>query len=113
MQVHHLRDQSTADDADAQSSLSQAGRDYTPVVDGRSNCRVSSLTPSIAIAGAPVSFGAFEVTVGVDPHVPDALAVLDAVARAGYARIDLGPPGYLGNGLGPADRLHQRGLHLA
>ena len=113
MQMHHLGDESATDDADAQSSLSQAGRDYTPVVDGRSICRVSPLTPSIAIAGAPVSFGAFEVTVGVDPHVPDALAVLDAVARAGYAGIDLGPPGYLGNGRELSDRLHERGLHLA
>src|SRR5881227_113707 len=113
MQVHHLCDESATDDADAESSLSQAGRDYTPVVDGRSICRVSPLTPSIAIAGAPVSFGAFEVTVGVDPHVPDALAVLDAVARAGYAGIDLGPPGYLGNGRELSNRLHERGLHLA
>ncbi|TMD19716.1 MAG: hypothetical protein E6I99_15045 [Chloroflexi bacterium] len=93
-------------------SLSQAGRDYTPVVDGRSNL-TSNLTASIAIAGAPVSFGAFEVTVGVDPNVPDAQVVLDAVARAGYAGIDLGPPGYLGYGRELSDRLHQRGLHLA
>ena len=93
-------------------SLSQAGRDYTPVVDGRSNL-TSNLTASIAIASAPVSFGAFEVTVGVDPNVPDAQVVLDAVARAGYAGIDLGPPGYLGHGRELSDRLHQRGLQLA
>ena len=30
MEVHDLGDQSAADDADAQSSLSQAARDYTP-----------------------------------------------------------------------------------
>ena len=71
------------------------------------------LTASIAVAGAPVSFGAFEVTVGVDPHVPDAITVLDAVQRAGYAGIDLGPPGYLGNGRELSDRLQRRGLHLA
>jgi len=88
MQMHHLGDESATDDADAQSSLSQAGRDYTPVVDGRSICRVSPLTPSIAIAGAPVSFGAFEVTVGVDPHVPDALAVLDRVIAAQGVMMD-------------------------
>src|SRR6184192_4690130 len=71
------------------------------------------LTASIAIAGAPVSFGAFEVTVGVDPHVPDAITVLDAVQRAGYAGIDLGPPGYLGDGRELSDRLQRRGLYLA
>src|SRR2546428_11336223 len=109
MQVVHLLDETAAEDADALLSLSEAGPDYTPVVDGRSICRVSPLTPSIAIAGAPVSFGAFEVTVGVDPNVPDALAVLDAGARAGYAGIDLGPPGYLGKGPELADPLRQPG----
>ena len=79
----------------------------------RVSARPAHLTASIAIAGAPVSFGAFEVTVGVDPHVPDAITVLDAVHRAGYAGIDLGPPGYLGNGRELSDRLQRRGLHLA
>ena len=117
MQVHHLRNQSAADDADAQSSLSQAGRDYTPVIDGRSTRRRLSagpaLTASIAVANAPVSFGAFEVTVGIDPHVPEALAVLDAVQRAGYAGIDLGPPGYMGSGDELRQRLWDRNLNLA
>src|SRR5207302_8175408 len=89
VQMHHLRDQSAADDADAKSRLSQAGRDYTPVIDDRSIRRISGrptdLTTSIAVAGAPVSFGAFEVTVGTDPDVPDALSVLDAIQQAGYA----------------------------
>jgi len=79
----------------------------------RVSARPAHLTASIAIAGAPVSFGAFEVTVGVDPHVPDAITVLDAVHRAGYAGIDLGPPGYLGNGRELSDRLQRRGLYLA
>jgi inosose dehydratase len=118
VQVHHLSDQSAADDADAKSSLSQAARDYTPVIDGRSNFAraapgPSPLTESIAVASAPVSFGAFEVTVGIDPNVPDALVVLDAVQRAGYAGIDLGPPGYLGTGRELRDRLQARGLQLA
>ena len=30
MQVHHLRDEPTADDANSNPSLSQTGRDYTP-----------------------------------------------------------------------------------
>jgi len=72
-----------------------------------------ALTPSIVVANAPVSFGAFEVTVGIDPHVPDALTVLDAVQRAGYAGIDLGPPGYLGAGKDLRQRLSTRGLGLA
>ena len=117
MQVHHLRDQSAANDADAQSSLSQAARDYTPVIDGRSTRRRLSagpaLTASIAVANAPVSFGAFEVTVGIDPNVPDPITVLDAVQRAGYAGIDLGPPGYLGSGNELRRRLWDRNLNLA
>jgi inosose dehydratase len=117
MQVHHLRDQSAADNADAKSRLSQAGRDYTPVIDDRSirlvSTRPGDLTASIVVAGAPVSFGAFEVTVGIDPHVPDAIAVLDAVHGAGYVGIDLGPPGYLGKGGVLRQRLESRALHLA
>ena len=52
----------------------------------------------IAVANAPVSYGAFEITVGHDPNVPDGISVLDQVAAAGYAGIDLGPVGYLGSG---------------
>ncbi|MCB8883591.1 TIM barrel protein [Acidisoma cellulosilytica] len=69
--------------------------------------------PRIVIANAPVSFGAFEVTVGIDPHTPDALAVLDSVADAGYRGIDLGPVGYFGEGAALADRLAARGLGLS
>src|SRR5271154_3459791 len=45
----------------------------------------------IAVANAPVSYGAFELTVGHDPDVPDGESVLSQVAAAGYAGIDLGP----------------------
>jgi inosose dehydratase len=72
-----------------------------------------TLTGSIAVASAPVSFGAFEVTVGVDPHVPDASSVLDAVQRDGYEGIDLGPLGYLGTKRDLGERLGKHGLHLA
>lgn len=68
---------------------------------------------SIVIANAPVSFGAFEVTVGIDPHTPDGEAVLDAVAEAGYRGIDLGPVGYFGEGEVLAERLSRRNLGLA
>jgi inosose dehydratase len=67
----------------------------------------------ILIANAPVSFGAFELTVGIDPNVPDASVVLDEVAGAGYAGIDLGPVGYLGDGNGLSSALGSRGLMLA
>ena len=65
------------------------------------------------LANAPVSYGAFEITVGVDPNVPDPVALLDAVASAGYAGVDLGPVGYLGTGEVLAARLADRGLGLA
>lgn len=68
---------------------------------------------TVAIANAPVSYGAFELTVGIDPSVPDGTAVLDEVAAAGYGGIDLGPVGYLGRGAELAERLSSRGLGLA
>src|ERR1700757_2998677 len=68
---------------------------------------------AISVANAPVSYGAFEVTVGHDPNVPDGVSVLDQVAAAGYAGIDLGPVGYLGNGERLGERLAERRLGLA
>jgi len=68
---------------------------------------------TIAVANAPVSYGAFEVTVGHDPNVPDGTKVLDQVAEAGYAGIDLGPVGYLGTGERLGELLSERGLGLA
>jgi inosose dehydratase len=67
----------------------------------------------IAVANAPVSYGAFEITVGHDPNVPDGLSVLDQVAAAGYAGIDLGPVGYLGSGIRLGELLAERNLGLA
>jgi inosose dehydratase len=67
----------------------------------------------IAVANAPVSYGAFEITVGHDPNVPDGISVLDQVAAAGYAGIDLGPVGYLGSGTRLGELLAERGLGLA
>jgi inosose dehydratase len=68
---------------------------------------------TIMLANAPVSYGAFELTVGIMDGVPDGNAVLDEVARAGYAGIDLGPLGYLGAGSELARNLSRRGLGLA
>jgi inosose dehydratase len=67
----------------------------------------------IRVANAPVSYGAFELTVGVLPNVPAAEDVLDAIAAAGYAGTELGPRGYLGEGGELRERLEQRGLALA
>lgn len=55
------------------------------------------MTAAIRVANAPCSYGAFEMTVGVLPDVPDAERVLTAIADAGYEGTELGPPGYLGD----------------
>ena len=67
----------------------------------------------MTVANAPCSYGAFEITVGVDPNVPSALTLLDEVTEAGYSGIDLGPVGYLGNVDELPVRLRDRGLALA
>ena len=67
----------------------------------------------IVVASAPINYGAFELTVGIDPNVPDGVHVLDEVAAAGYGGIDLGPVGYLGTGAEMGERLAARQLGLA
>jgi inosose dehydratase len=49
------------------------------------------------VANAPLSYGAFEMTVGTEFPVPDPRLVLEAMVAAGYAGTELGPPGYLGD----------------
>ena len=49
------------------------------------------------VANAPLSYGAFEMTVGTDFPVPSPRLVLDAMVAAGYEGTELGPPGYLGD----------------
>jgi inosose dehydratase len=66
-----------------------------------------------AVANAPCSYGAFEITVGIDPLVPAPLQLLDDVSSAGYAGIDLGPLGYLGEPAELGPRLQERHLTLA
>jgi sugar phosphate isomerase/epimerase len=51
----------------------------------------------VKVANAPLSYGAFEMTVGTDFPVPAPARVLEAMAAAGYAGTELGPPGYLGD----------------
>jgi inosose dehydratase len=67
----------------------------------------------IRVANAPVSYGAFELTVGVLPNVPGPDEVLDAIAAAGYEGTELGPVGYLGGDELLRERLTSRGLGLA
>jgi len=67
----------------------------------------------IRVANAPVSYGAFELTVGVLPNVPGPERVLDAIAAAGYEGTELGPLGYFGAGETLRERLSRRGLRLA
>ena len=53
------------------------------------------MTPRVA--AAPCSYGVFEITVG-RPGLPDGPALVEAIADAGYAGTELGPPGYFGRG---------------
>ena len=66
----------------------------------------------VQVANAPLSYGAFEMTVGTDFAVPEPTAVLEAIAAAGYAGTDLGPPGYLGEGDVLRERLEANGLEV-
>jgi inosose dehydratase len=66
----------------------------------------------IRVANAPCSYGAFEITVGSLPNVPNPDEVLAAIAAAGYAGTELGPPGYLGAGAELRERLESNRLDL-
>ena len=68
------------------------------------------MTPRVA--NAPLSYGAFEMTVGTDFAVPDPERVLEAISAAGYAGTDLGPPGYFGEGDVLRERLEGNGLEV-
>jgi inosose dehydratase len=67
---------------------------------------------TIRVANAPLSYGAFEMTVGSDFAVPEPERVLEAIGAAGYAGTDLGPPGYLGEGDVLRERLARAGLDV-
>ena len=74
--------------------------------------RVGGRAMTVRVANAPLSYGAFEMTVGTDFAVPDPVDVLEAIAAAGYEGTDLGPPGYLGEGDTLAERLDANGLEV-
>lgn len=61
-----------------------------------------------AVAAAPCSFGIFDL----EPGLPDPDEFLAAVREAGYDAVDLGPPGYLGEGSALRQRLERHGLGL-
>ncbi|MGB3730435.1 sugar phosphate isomerase/epimerase family protein [Microbacterium sp.] len=64
------------------------------------------------VAGAPVSFGVFELTPqGAQTVTADDLG--EALQRAQYRGIDLGPVGFLGTGSGLRNRLRRFDLELA
>jgi len=67
---------------------------------------------TLRAANAPLSYGAFEMTVGIFPNVPGPEELLAEMASAGYAGTELGPPGYLGGGNELAERLERHGLAL-
>jgi inosose dehydratase len=66
----------------------------------------------VRVANAPLSYGAFEMTVGTDFAVPEPERVLEAIGGAGYAGTDLGPPGYLGEGDVLRERLETNALEV-
>lgn len=64
------------------------------------------------VAGAPVSFGVFELTPeGAETIRPDDM--LAALAGSDYKGVDLGPAGFLGRGAELRSRLRSHGLELA
>ena len=66
----------------------------------------------VKVANAPLSYGAFEMTVGRFPNVPGPDELLREMASAGYEGTELGPPGYLGERGELRARLERHGLAL-
>src|SRR3990170_4724282 len=66
----------------------------------------------VRVANAPLSYGSFEMTVGIFPNVPGPEELLREMAAAGYEGTELGPPGYLGEGEELRARLERHGLAL-
>lgn len=67
----------------------------------------------LPIAGAPVSFGVYNLADTRGPGAPTAEHILDALQDAGYEGVDLGPVGLFGRGAELRERLGSRGLSLA
>lgn len=67
----------------------------------------------IKVAGAPVSFGVFELGETAGGSLPGPDEVCGILSRYGYSGIDLGPLGFLGRGASLRKRLSGHGLSLA
>jgi inosose dehydratase len=67
---------------------------------------------NVQVAGAPVSYGVFELTVGGDRDLPSAERVASEIAAAGCVGSELGPPGFFGRGRAVAETLAGHGLVL-
>lgn len=67
----------------------------------------------IDIAGAPVSFGLFDLGDAEGGTLPGPDGLCAVLARQGYTGIDLGPLGFLGRGRELTNRLERYGLALA
>lgn len=67
---------------------------------------------ALRVGNAPLSYGAFEMTVGVFPNVPGQERYLDEVSAAGFEGTELGVPGYLGEGDELRRRLEEHGLTM-
>ncbi len=67
----------------------------------------------IGLAGAPVSFGVFEMAAGAGAHLTGPDEVLRALQDAGYDGVDLGPVGWLGRGRALQQRLRRHAMALA
>jgi inosose dehydratase len=63
------------------------------------------------IAGAPVSFGVFELTAG-RTDLPSGQLLAHTMAELGFEGSELGPPGYFGTGAEVAETLGAEGLVL-
>ncbi len=69
---------------------------------------------TIMVAGAPVSFGVFELTPDDDAlDLPTADEICQTLRSTGYAGVDSGPIGFLGRGEELRGRLRSYGLPLA
>lgn len=67
----------------------------------------------IGVAGAPVSFGVFDLGASAGARLPGPDEICGVLEKHGYTGIDLGPVGFLGRGPRLRSRLDQYGLSLA
>jgi inosose dehydratase len=67
----------------------------------------------IKVAGAPVSFGVFELSPEEGVDLAGADEICTVLNEEGYSGVDLGPVGFLGRGAELRDRLARHQLELA